>query len=151
MFLGQFAHNIDEKGRLTVPARFRELLTAEGAFVMQGFDKNLLVLTTSAFEAISQRINTLSITDPTARLMRRLIFSTANRVEFDKAGRFLLPLFLRQAAGLENDVMIIGAGEYFEIWSVEQWAAQELLLHDAQNNAQRFSALDLTFRLASNN
>lgn len=144
MFLGQFRHNIDEKGRLTVPARFRDLLAAEGAYVMQGFDQNLMVLTSSAFEAISRRVNSMSMTDPTARLLRRLIFSSADRVDIDRAGRILLPQFLRQAAGLNGDATVVGVGEYFEIWTPERWEAQLTQLQDAESNAQRFVALELT-------
>ncbi len=144
MFLGQFYHNLDDKGRLTIPARFRDLLAAEGAYVMQGFDQNLIVLLSSSFEATSRRINAMSMTDSTARLLRRLVFSTATQVEIDRVGRILIPQFLRQSACLESDVVIVGNGEYFEIWSPELWAKQAEKLVDAQSNADRFVALNLT-------
>lgn len=144
MFLGQFYHNLDEKGRLTVPARYRELLAAEGAYLIQGFDQNLMVLTSPTFEAISRRVNAMNMTDPNARLLRRLIFSTADRVEIDRAGRILLPQFLRQTVGLEGDVVIVGVGDYFEIWSAERWSSQAAQLQDADANAQRFGALTLS-------
>ena len=145
MFLGQFYHSLDDKGRLTIPARFRELLADEGAYLMQGFDKNLMVLTRTSFEAISRRINQTSMTDPTARLLRRLLFSTADRVEVDRAGRILLPQFLRQSAELESEAVVIGAGEHFEIWSPERWAAQTEQINDTEANAQRFEAYELLF------
>lgn len=144
MFLGRFRHNLDDKGRLTVPARFRERLAAEGAYVMQGFDRNLMVLPSSAFEVMSRRINQMSMTDPDARLLRRLLFSTADQVEIDKSGRILLPQFLRQSAGLDAPVVVVGLGDYFEIWSPETWERQEAQLEEAQSNAQRFTALNLT-------
>jgi MraZ protein len=144
MFLGRFYHTLDDKGRLTIPARFRDLLLPDGAYVMQGFDKNLLVLPMAAFEVLSQEVNQKSITDPTSRLLRRLVFSTANRLEFDRAGRILIPQFLRQSAGLDADVVVVGAGRYFEIWSPDSWDVQDVQLQDAQANAQRFSAFDLT-------
>jgi MraZ protein len=144
MFLGRFYHTLDDKGRLTIPARFRDLLLPDGAYVMQGFDKNLLVLPTAAFDVLSQEVNQKSMTDPTSRLLRRLVFSTANRLEFDRAGRILIPQFLRQSAGLDTDVVVVGAGRYFEIWSPDAWEAQDEQLQDAQANAQRFSAFDLT-------
>jgi MraZ protein len=144
MFLGRFYHTLDDKGRLTIPARFRDLLLPDGAYVMQGFDKNLLVLPTAAFNVLSQEVNQKSMTDPTSRLLRRLVFSTANRLEFDRAGRILIPQFLRQSAGLDTDVVVVGAGRYFEIWSPDAWEAQDEQLQDAQANAQRFSAFDLT-------
>lgn len=144
MFLGRFHHNLDEKGRLTVPARFRDLLVPDGAYIVQGFDHNLMVLPSSTFESLSRRINAMSMTNPTARMLRRLLFSTADRVDVDKAGRILIPQFLRETVRLQNSVMVIGNGEYFEIWSPEDWAAQTEELQDAQSNAQHFAALDLT-------
>jgi MraZ protein len=144
MFLGQFHHNLDEKGRLTIPARFRDMLAAEGAYVLQGFDHNLIVLPALTFEAISRRLSKMNLTDPTARLLKRLVFSTADRVEVDRAGRILLPQFLRQAASLDSDVVIVGAGDYFEIWSSEEWAGQVAQLQDVESNAQRFITLELS-------
>ncbi len=143
MFLGQYRHSIDSKGRLTIPSRFREVLLAEGAFVSQGFERNLMVRTVPAFEQLSKKVEALSQTVQTSRLLKRLIFSTAERVEVDKAGRILIPEFLRQAAGLQNETVIIGAGDYFEIWSPEIWAEQESELQDTEANAQRFALLDL--------
>ncbi len=144
MFLGRFYHNLDDKGRLTVPARFRDDLATGGAYVMQGFDQNLIVLPTVSFDTLSHRINRMSMTDPTARMLRRLLYSSANHVMVDKAGRILLPQFLREAANLDVQVVIIGNGDYFEIWSPDEWTKQDELLLDAQTNAHRFSALDLT-------
>ncbi len=146
MFLGQYEHSIDEKGRLTIPARYRELLAAEGAYITQGFDRNLMVITTSTFESLSARVNELSLTDQNARLLKRLMFSNAVQAEFDKAGRILIPQFLRQTAVLNNAVMIVGSGDYFEIWSQELWAEQRALLQDVDATAQRFAALDLSLR-----
>lgn len=144
MFLGQFRHNLDDKGRLTVPARFRDLLLADGAYVMQGFDQNLMVLTSPRFDTLSERVKTMSMTDPTARLLRRLLFSTAAPVEVDKAGRILLPQFLREHATLNSEAVVVGMGDYFEIWSPALWSAQAEMLGDAQANADRFSALSLS-------
>lgn len=143
MFLGQYRHNFDEKGRLTVPARFRELLT-EGAYVTQGFEQNLMVLTIPAFEVITQRVNQTSITDPTARDLKRLLFSNADRVTPDKNGRILIPQFLREQSGLNSEAVLVGVGDYFEIWSPEQWEEKMSLLNDTDANAQRFVGLDLS-------
>jgi MraZ protein len=145
MFLGQFYHNLDAKGRLTVPARFRDLLVPDGAYVMQGFDHNLMVLPRLAFESLSQQINSQSVTDPKARMLRRLLFATADRVDVDRAGRILIPQFLRDAAGLQNSVVVVGSGDYFEVWSPEDWEAQAEQLQDVQANAERF----VDFNIAS--
>jgi MraZ protein len=143
MFLGQFYHNLDEKGRLTIPAKFRDAL-AEGAYLTQGFDRNLRLLTEADFEIISEKINRLSMTDPSIRQLRRLIFSTASEVQLDRIGRTLIPQFLREFAGLENEAVIVGVGEAIEIWSPEAWAEQSSQLQDFEANAQRFAELDIS-------
>ena len=143
MFLGQYQHNVDNKGRLTIPARYRELLD-DGAFVTRGFDRNLMVLTINTFEAFSQRVKVMSITDSKARLLRRLLFSNGERVDVDKAGRILIPQFLRQAAGLDGEAVVVGVGDYFEIWSPVHWADQAVKLQDADANADIFSVFDIS-------
>lgn len=144
MFLGQYRHNIDEKGRLTVPARFRDVLAVDGAYILQGFDQNLMVLPAPTFEAVSRRVSKMSITDPTARLLKRLVFSTADRVEVDRAGRILIPQFLRESAFLEGDAVVVGAGDFFEIWAPANWEGQVAQLQDVEANAQRFISLELS-------
>jgi MraZ protein len=146
MFLGQYRHTIDEKSRLTVPARFRELLSG-GAFITQGFERNLMVLTSPGFEAITQRVNHNSITDPTARDLRRLLFSTAVQVEPDNNGRILIPQFLRERNQLAGEAVLVGVGDYFEIWTPEQWDTRLDILMDTEANAQRFIGLDLSTSL----
>jgi MraZ protein len=146
MFLGQFYHNIDEKGRLTVPARFREQLNAEQCILMKGFDQNLILITASIFDILSQKLSVMSLTDRESRLLKRLIFSTANPVELDRAGRILVPQFLRAAVGLESEAVVVGVGDYIEIWSADEWSKQTEQINDAQLNADRFSALDLATR-----
>jgi MraZ protein len=143
MFLGQYHHNLDEKGRLTIPARFRDVLAIDGAYILQGFDNNLMVVTAPKFDALSQRINGMSMTDPSARLLRRLFFSTADRLEVDRSGRILIPQFLRQVAGLDGDVVIVGVGDYFEVWSASVWSNQLAQIQDVDANSQRFMSLDL--------
>jgi MraZ protein len=143
MFLGQYQHTLDNKGRLTIPARYRDLLD-DGAYLTQGFDRNLMVMTVSAFEALSRKVNSMSITDSRARLLRRLLFSNGERVEVDKAGRILVPQFLRQSASLDSDAIVVGGGDYFEIWSPGHWAEQAVRLNDAEANADLFSIFDIS-------
>ena len=78
MFLGEYRHSLDIKDRLTVPARFRELMV-DGAYILRGFDRNLMVLTPKAFDAISHRLDQMSLTDPLARALRRLIIELSNQ------------------------------------------------------------------------
>lgn len=143
MFLGQFYHNLDEKGRLTIPAKFRDAFI-EGAYLTQGFDRNLRLITEANFEIMAEKINRLSMTDPSIRQLRRLIFATASEVQLDRIGRTLIPQFLREFAGLENEAVIVGVGEAVEIWSPEAWAEQSTQLQDFEANAQRFAELDLS-------
>lgn len=142
MFFGRYDHTIDEKGRLIIPARYREQLEA-GAYITCGFDQNLIVLTASHFEQIYQRVMQMSITDLSARQLRRHMFSNADLLQFDKTGRILIPQFLRNLARLDTNVTVVGVGDFFEVWSAEEWAKQSEQLNDAETIAQRFSALNL--------
>lgn len=143
MFLGQYQHNLDEKGRLTIPARFRELLVG-GAFITQGFDHCLMVMTTTYFEEVYRRINDMNLADLTARMLRRLMLANAYPVEIDKVGRILVPGNLRQAISLEGEAIVAGLGDYFEVWTPAQWNEQIAQLQDTDANNQRFAALDLS-------
>ena len=143
MFLGQFQHNLDEKGRLMIPARYRELLAA-GAFITQGFDRCLMVMTDSYFAQVYDRINSMNLADPTARLLRRLILSNAYSVEVDKVGRILVPGNLRQVIALNGEAIVAGQGDYFEVWNPADWDAQMNQLQDIETNNQRFATLDLS-------
>jgi MraZ protein len=145
MFLGEYRHSIDDKDRLTVPVRFRDLLV-DGAYILRGFDRNLMVLTKKAFEAISYRLNQMSLTDPLARSLRRLVIGSASHLEVDKAGRILIPEFLRNKAGLSSDqeTVLVGQGSYFEIWSSKEWALQLESLDQTEANSERFKVLDLS-------
>ena len=143
MFLGQFQHNLDDKGRLMIPARFRELLAA-GAFITQGFDKCLMVMTDVYFKQVYDRISAMNLADPMARLLRRLILSNAYPVEADKVGRILVPQNLRQVITLESEAIVAGQGEYFEVWTPAAWNEQMAQLQDLETNDQRFAMLDLS-------
>jgi MraZ protein len=144
MFLGQFQHNLDDKGRLMIPARYRDLLAA-GAIITQGFDKCLIVMTDEHFKDVYARINGTNMADSTARMMRRLILSNAYPVEVDKVGRILVPQNLRSFLGVESgELTVAGQGEYFEVWTPAEWKVQMDKLHDVEANEQRFATLDLS-------
>jgi MraZ protein len=145
MFLGQYEHTIDDKGRMTIPVRFRELLE-DGAYITRGFDQNLMVLTASQFDKVYERVNRMSLTDPVARDLKRFMFGHADRVEVDRVGRILIPQFLRQDADLDGDVTVVGAGEYFEIWSQGRWQARAARLDEPEVSSERFAALDLSLQ-----
>jgi MraZ protein len=144
MFLGQFQHNLDDKGRLMIPARYRDLLAA-GAFITQGFDKCLMVMTDDYFKQVYERINNMNLADSATRMVRRLILSNAYPVEVDKVGRILVPQNLRQFLGIESgELTVAGQGEYFEVWAPAAWQNEMDQLQDVEANEQRFSTLDLS-------
>jgi MraZ protein len=143
MFLGQFQHNLDEKGRLMIPAPFRQLLEG-GAFITQGFDRCLMVMTEAYFGQVYERMNAMNLADPAARMLRRMILSNAYQVEMDRVGRILVPQNLRQYAGFEGEAIVAGQGEYFEVWTPAEWNKQLDDIQDNQANNQRFSALNLS-------
>jgi MraZ protein len=144
MFLGQYNHTIDEKGRITFPSRLRELL-ADGAYITQGFDKNLLVMPSARWNAFSERIMKMNMADPAARKLKRRMFAPAAKIDFDAAGRFIIQPELREYAGMANDVVIVGVGEDIEIWAPELWKEQKTALDDPETTAESFSTLDLSF------
>ncbi len=143
MFLGQYQHSLDTKGRLIVPARFRDVL-AVGGFVTRGFDRCLMVMTNEYFEKVYERINAMNIALPATRELRRLFFANAYSITPDKVGRINLPQDLRQFAQIESDTIVAGQGEYFEIWLPTLWEAQMTTLENAEANIEKFSALDLS-------
>ncbi len=143
MFLGQYDHSIDSKSRLTVPVRFRAAL-ASGAYIVQGFERNLMVYTTESFEKLAKRAYSHTMTNSEARAMRRVVFGGAREVNLDSAGRLLIPAFLLDYAGLDSDATIIGTGEYFEIWNPENWSVESVSVTDPETNADRFAEFDLS-------
>ncbi len=142
MFLGRYEHTIDEKGRITIPAKFRDEL-GETVVVTQGLDGNLLVYPPDLFDLLAAQIRKQSVTDANSRMLRRIFFSMAEKIDFDKAGRILLPAFQRASANLLEMAVLVGNGEYFELWSPENWQVQLTSLNDVEANEQRFSSLDL--------
>jgi MraZ protein len=145
MFLGHFQHNLDDKGRLMIPARFREMLEG-GAYITQGFDKCLMVMTEAYFAQVYERLEMMSLTDPDARLLRRQILANAYGVEVDKVGRILVPQNLRAFLQLDGEAILAGQGEYFEVWRPAEWNEQMTQLLDTEANNPRFAALDLSGR-----
>lgn len=144
MFLGQFQHTLDDKGRLMVPARYRDLLAA-GAYITQGFDKCLMVMTEEHFNEVYAILSGLNMADQSARMLRRLILSNAYQVEVDRVGRILVPQNLREFLGVPSGELIVaGQGEYFEVWTPAEWRSQMDSLHDVEANAQRFATLNLS-------
>ncbi len=145
MFLGKFSRTLDAKSRFSVPSSYRGALDGR-AYVTQGFDRNLQVLTNGAFQEIYRTVVALNIANPLARLLLRLVLGTAHELGVDANGQLTIPEELKDFANLHEDIFLIGQGEYFEIWSPELWDKQEAQLRDAEANAGRFSALTVSTR-----
>jgi MraZ protein len=144
MFVGHWEHTIDEKGRLIIPVRYRPLMEG-GSYITSGFDQNLMVMTSATFDKIQEQISEMSVTDPLTRQLRRLIFGNAEPLELDKAGRILIPAYLRDLAQLNSEAIIAGEYDYFEIWAPPLWKNQNDLLKD-EANSQRYAVFHLSLR-----
>ncbi|MBA2468945.1 MAG: division/cell wall cluster transcriptional repressor MraZ [Chloroflexia bacterium] len=132
MFLGSHTHNLDTKGRLAIPARFRDEL-ADGLVLTRGFDKCIALYSLAAWETLAGRINELSIADANVRQFRRMVFSEAVDVQLDSQGRILVPAPLRDFAGIEREVVVIGVHSSLEIWSPDRWSTTSDVLDDSSD------------------
>lgn len=120
MFLGEFSHTIDNKGRMTIPSRFRPNLAA-GVVVTRGLDGCLALYPIDEWESLAQRVNALPITDRRARDLRRFFFGSASESVPDRQGRILIPAYLREYADIDDEVMGVGMNTYVEIWNPQTW------------------------------
>ena len=141
MFLGRYDHTIDTKGRLALPARYRDDL-AGGVVVTRGFDACLLVYPMAQWAPLAERVAGLSISDPDVRALRRLLFADAADLDLDKQGRILIPAGLRDHAGLDRDAVVAGMHSFIEIWSPERWSVERSTLdRDGPAVAERLAEL----------
>ena len=121
MFLGEFNHTIDDKGRLTIPAKFRDELES-GVVITRGLDGCLWAYGRSEWEALAEKIAKLPTTNPAARNFSRFVFSSAFDSIPDRQGRILLPQNLRDYARIQNETIIIGVKSKLEIWNPAKWS-----------------------------
>lgn len=120
MFIGEFTHSIDNKGRVALPAKFRPSL-ASGCVVTRGLDNSLIVYTGEEWEKMAKKLAKLPLTQADARAFARLMLSGAMDIELDKQGRVVIPQYLRKYAGFKNDVVIIGLYNKIELWDKATW------------------------------
>ncbi len=137
MFFGKCTLPLSEKSQLTLPSNYREALS-NTAYITQGFDRNLFLLSHQAFNAIYSHVKATSISDPLARLLSRLFLGGAAEIAVDGLGQIELPLNLCEYAGLGKEIIIVGQGEYSEIWSPALWQKQIDSLNDFDANTHRF-------------
>ncbi|MCM8899873.1 MAG: transcriptional regulator MraZ [Clostridiales bacterium] len=120
MFIGEYQHTIDPKGRVIMPAKFREGL-GEKFVLTKGLDQCLFVYPNEEWGILEKKLRSLPLTNKDARAFIRFFFAGACECELDKQGRILIPANLREYAGLEKDVVIIGVSTRVEIWSKDRW------------------------------
>ncbi len=121
MFIGEFSHSIDPKGRLAIPFRFRKILKDGGVVARSVNETCLAIYPSEEWEKLAAKLTSLPLSDPKARAFSRLMFSGAVEVHFDRQGRILLPGFLREFAKLKNQVMLCGVYNWIEIWDEKLW------------------------------
>jgi MraZ protein len=120
VLLGEYNHNVDEKGRVSVPAKFREDLGAS-FIVTKGLDNCLFIYSKNEWSTFETKLKDLPLTNPNVRNFIRFFFSGATECELDKQGRINIPQNLREYAGLNKDLSIIGVSTRVEIWDREKW------------------------------
>ncbi len=123
MFLGEFVHIIDDKGRLTIPAKFRTGLAA-GLVVTRGIDRCLAIYPLEEWKKLAKQVSELPMTDRRARAFRRLVFANASDAVPDKQGRVLIPPRLREYASFDSEVIVAGLNTYIEMWEPETWSEE---------------------------
>lgn len=124
MFLGQYEHTIDDKNRLTLPARYRQSF-AGGVIVSRSLDDCLNVHTRESWdESVAARLAALDSFSREGREMRRVLFSAGSEADLDKQGRVTLPAVLMKKVGLGRDVVVAGVGDALEVWDRETWHTQ---------------------------
>ncbi len=120
MLMGEYSHSLDAKGRLIIPAKLRDQLT-DTFVISKGLDGCLFAFPPEEWNRFEAKLQKLPITNTNARKFSRYFLAGAVEVEADKQGRVLLPQNLREAAGLEKDVIMCGVGSRMEIWSKQRW------------------------------
>lgn len=120
MFIGEFHHSLDEKGRMAVPIKFRAALS-EGAVVTRGLDRSLFLYPKSEWQKLAEKLAALPLGQADTRAFARLMLAGAMEVEVDGSGRVLIPEYLRTYAGLKKNAVVAGLYNRMEIWDEEAW------------------------------
>jgi MraZ protein len=139
MFLGEFSHSVDGKGRIAIPARFRAKIE-RGAVLTRGIEQCLYVYTLETWERKAAALEAADLDPAVRRRVERQLFSQAQDVELDAQGRILVPLKLRKYAEIGTEAVIVGARDRFEVWGAERWQ-----VYAAELESEDMSGLPLPF------
>ena len=141
MFIGEYHHQLDDKGRLATPVKFRKDL-AKGAVVTRGLDSSLFLLPLEEWGKLAERLSHLPLGQANSRAFARLMLAGAMDVKLDKQGRFIIPEYLRAYAGLNKKVVIVGVSTRIEIWDEATWDTyRSKTEHDAESIAEQLGEL----------
>lgn len=121
MFIGEYSHNLDEKGRIAIPKKFRGVL-AKGAVVTRGLDTCLFLYTKEEWKKLAGKLANLPFSQANTRAFARLMLAGAMDVELDKQGRVILPEYLRNFAGLKKQIIVAGLYNRLELWDQKHWS-----------------------------
>ena len=130
MFMGEFNHSVDAKGRVIVPSKFRDKL-GESFVITKGFDRCLSIYDIENWTGVQEKLSMMPMLTEDARTIRRMMVGSATEAEFDKQGRVLLPAPLREYAGISKDAVMIGNIDHIEIWSKDAWNKAQNIDADA--------------------
>lgn len=144
MFLGEFSHGLDNKGRLTIPAKFRDQLDRGLVVTRSPMERCLLVFPMPAWEQVASKVSALPLTDPRSAQLRRAFFSAAEDLIPDKQGRILISQRLRDYAQIEMDVIVAGVNLFVELWRPTLWDEKVLQpLNSGEFDQEFFAALQI--------
>jgi MraZ protein len=129
VFIGEYELRIDHKGRVAIPTRFREAFQ-DGMVVSRGFDRCLIVYTLPEWEKVAESLASMPLTQINARRITRFMFSGAFDLGLDRQGRVVLPPALRQYAGINDEVVMIGAYRHLQIWARDLWNTEKQFVVD---------------------
>ncbi len=120
MLMGEYRNNIDVKGRVVIPSKFREEL-GDKIILTRGLDGSLFIYSISMWNSLTEKLKTLSFTEKESRNFTRFLLSGAVTLEFDKQGRVIVPSYLKDYADLEKEVVLVGVLNRVEVWSRDNW------------------------------
>lgn len=143
MFIGQYLHSIDDKGRIAVPMKFRDDLV-KGAVVTRGLDTSLFLLPLEEWGKLAEKLASLPLGQASSRAFSRLMLAGAMDVKLDGQGRFVVPEYLREYAGLRKNVVVVGVHNRVELWDEEEWKRySQKTEEDAEAIAEQLGGLGM--------
>lgn len=143
MLIGQSSLSFDDLGQFPLPSNFYNVYK-DGAVLTTGFDRNLMLIPSEVFQHMLESFNSLNITDPLVRSLSRFMLGNATELDVDQDNRISIPKNLLEFAGIENEIVVIGQGEYSELWAPGFWNKQLQTLQSSEASADRFSNLFIT-------